>query len=179
MAKGITKKPRRDAPVWGRIVRCIDPVTRESFLAWRALPGDDATEMRQRGYREGDEISAEFRADRNIKNFRQAHALAQFVLDNTEAFPPGVDSHEAIKRIQRDADIECDEQTITIDLGTFGKHEASIRVPRSLSFSTMDQEVWRTVYKALKDHIVRTYFADWNAAQIAEFDDILRGNQRT
>lgn len=175
--RGITKAEKRDAPVWGRLVECIDPRTHERFVAWRAFNGDDADEMRARGYRIGDELSAEFRADRSLNNFRQAHALAKFVRDNTDDFPPDMDTHEVLKRLQKSGDIECDEEPISIDLGQFGRHEGTVRVARSLAFSMMTQEVWCTVFKRLRDHMIQTYFPEWTELDIAEFEDILRGNQ--
>src|SRR5690606_39831457 len=67
----------------------------------------------------------------------------------------------ALKLIQRDADIECDHQMQDLDLGAYGKHKIDVRVPRSLQFSTMSQEVWRDVFKRFKDYCIRTYFPDW------------------
>lgn len=167
---------REERPIWGRLVRCADPDTGEVFVAWRAYAGEDAGEMRRRGYKLGDELSTEFRTDRNLKNFRQAHALAKFVRDNTDRWHPDADAHAVLKDIQRDADIECDHQTQELDLGSMGKHKLDIRVPRSLSFSTMPQDVWRDVFSRFKNYCIKAYFPGWGQEEIAQFEDILRGN---
>lgn len=172
----MAKAKPEERPIWGRLVKCCDPDTGEVFVAWRAYPGPDADEMRRRGYKLGEELSTEFRSDRNLKNFRQAHALAGFVRDNVDHFNPEIDNHAALKLIQRDADIECDHQQQDLDLGAYGKHKIDVRVPRSLQFSTMSQEVWRDVFKRFKDYCIRTYFPDWGEEEIAEFEAILRGN---
>lgn len=172
----MAKKAKEERPIWGKLVKCVDPDTGEQFAAWRAYGGPDAEAMRERGYKLGDELSAEFRADRNLKNFRQAHALAAFVRDNTDRWNPDADSHAVLKDIQRDADIECDHQTQELDLGAMGKHQIDIRIPRSLAFSTMKQDVWRDVFKRFKDYCIRAYFPGWGKDEIAQFEDILRGN---
>jgi hypothetical protein len=171
-----SRKGPEERPIWGKLVRCIDKSTGEEFIGWRAYAGEDAQEMRRRGYREGDELSTEFRTDRNLKNFRQAHALAGFVRDNHDSFDPNMDNHAALKQIQRDADIECDHQQMEIDLGSFGKHMMDVRTPRSLSFSTMPDEMWRRVFKRFKDYCIAEYFPAWGPDEIAQFEEILRGN---
>lgn len=170
------KAAPEERPIWGSLVKCVDPDTGEMFVAWRAFPGADADEMRRRGYKVGDELSTEFRTDRSLKNFRQAHALAGFVRDHVDSFDPHIDNHAALKQIQRDADIECDHQTQVLDLGPMGKHDLDIRTPRSLQFSTMSNEVWRDVFGRFKTYCIETYFHGWGEEEIAQFEAILRGN---
>lgn len=166
----------RDKPIWGRLVRCVDKATGEEFMGWRAYAGDDALAMRELGLAEGQESSAEFSLKRNLKNFRQAHKLAEFVRDNADVFPINMDSHSVLKAIQRDANIECDDRITEIDLGTLGKHKIIIREPKSLNFSTMKQEVWRKVFARFRDYCMETFFPDFDQAQVAEFEKILKGN---
>lgn len=177
MAKhGIRKGGRDRRPVWGSFVRAVDPATGEEFCAWRALDQGEGAKLREQGFRPGAEATAYFEVDRNLKNFKQAHALAAFVRDNTEAFPADMDSHTVLKRIQVDADIECDlvdEQAYIEGLGWI---QIKRRVPRSLAFESMAQAVWREVFKRFKDYCIRTYFHGWGPEEIAQFEDILRGN---
>ena len=173
------KQAPEERPIWGSLVKCVDPDTGEMFVAWRAYPGEDAAEMKRRGYRVGDELSTEFRTDRNLLNFRQAHALAGFVRDHVDSYDPHMDNHAALKQLQRDADIECDHQQQELDLGPMGKHMLDIRTPRSLQFSTMPQEVWKDVFKRLKTYVMEEYFGSWGPNEIAQFEDILRGNQKS
>lgn len=189
MARAGIRKPGsgEDRTVWMRWVRAVDPETGKPFMALRALPGDDADEVRERGYAEGQVVSAELRSNRNLLNFRQAHALAKFVRDNTEAFPEDMDSHDVLKRLQLDGDIECEEVEEQVDLGVLdlgelgkvelGVRSKRVRKPRSLAFGKMTQEVWKDVYGRLERYMVSNYFPDWTAKEKAEFDRIVQGNQ--
>lgn len=177
MAKrGIRKGARDERPVWGSFVMMIDPATGEEVCAWRALDRGEARRLYEQGLRPDMEVTAYFHTNRNLKNFRQAHALAEFVRDNTEAFPADMDNHTVLKRIQVEADIECDlvdEQAYIEGLGWI---PIKRRVPRSLAFESMAQQVWREVFTRFKDYCIRTYFPGWGAEEIAQFEDILRGN---
>lgn len=175
--RGIRKGGRDERPIWGSFVMLADPGTGEEVCAWRALDPEEAQKLRGQGMRPGLEVAAYFQPNRNLKNFRQAHALAAFVRDNTEAFPADMDSHQVLKRIQVDADIECemrDEQAYIEGLGWI---QIKRRDPRSLAFESMSQQVWREVFKRFKDYCIHTYFPDWGPEEIAQFEDILRGNQ--
>lgn len=177
MAKrGIRKNAKDERPVWGRFVKVVCPDTGEEFCAWRALDEIEGAKLREQGFRLGVEATAYFAVDRNLKNFRQAHALAKFVRDNTEAFPADMDSHMVLKRLQVDADIECDlvdEQAYIEGLGWI---PIKRRKPRSLAFESMTQTVWREVFQRLKDYCIHTYFPGWGPDEMAQFEDILRGN---
>lgn len=170
-------KAPEEAPIWGRLVRAVDPETGEEFVGWRAYQGFDADEMRRRGYRVGQELSTEFRMDRNLKNYRQAHALAQFVRDNTEAFPADLDTHAVLKRIQVEGDIECDLVEEDAKIEGLGWIQLKRKVPRSFRFSEMPQEIWRRAFTRLKDYCIQRWFPDWGPDEIAQFEEILRGNQ--
>lgn len=174
--RGVRKSGGTDRPVWGAFHLLVDPATGEEVCAWRALDKAEADKLREQGARPGHEVAAYFKPDRNLKNFRQAHALAAFVRDNTERFRPDMDSHEVLKRIQVEADIECDlidEQAFIDGLGWV---QLKRRSPRSLAFESMSQPVWRELYKRFKDYCIETYFPGWGPEEIAQFEDILRGN---
>lgn len=178
MAKrGIRKNARDERPVWGSFVLLVDPETGEEVCAWRALDRDEGQRLREQGMRPGLEVAAYFQPDRNYKNFKQAHALAGFVRDNTEAFPPDMDTHAVLKRLQVDADIECDLVDEQAKIEGLGWIQIKRKAPRSLSFESMTQQVWREVYKRFKDHCIHTYFPGWGPEEISQFEDILRGNQ--
>lgn len=176
VAKGIRKGGKDEHLIWGSIEVLVDPRTGEEVAAWRALNPVEASFMREAGYKVGDILSAEFHTDRNLNNFRQAHALAKFVRDNTEEFPPEMPSHEVLKRIQTEADIECDMVEEQAYIEGLGWVPLKRRKPRSLAFGAMKQEVWRSVFKRFKDYCISKYFPTWEQPEIAEFESILRGN---
>ena len=176
MARGVRKHGKDERPVWGRFVKAIDPDTGELFAAFRLADEQEAKRAKEQGLRVGGDYKAVFTQERNLANFRQAHALADFVRDNTEAFPEGMDSHTVLKRIQVEADIECylhEEQAYVEGLGWLPLKR---RVAKSLAFDEMAQPVWREVFKRFKDYCIKTYFPTWGQAEIAEFESILRGN---
>ena len=176
MARGIKKGGRDERPVWGRFVKAVDVDTGEVFAAWRALDSGEAEKLREAGFTVGTEVTAQFDTGRNLLNFRQAHALAKFVRDNTEAFDPDLDSHAVLKRIQVDADIECDMADEEVFVEGLGWIPLKRRVPRSLAFDRMTQTVWREVFTRFKNYCITTYFPDWGRDEIHQFEEILRGN---
>lgn len=174
--RGIRKNAKDERPVWGHFALLVDPGTGEEVCAWRALDQIEAQRLRDQGMRPNVEVAAYFQPNRNLNNFRQAHALAKFVRDNTEKFPADMDSHAVLKRIQIEADIECDlvdEQAYIEGLGWI---PIKRRVARSLAFESMAQAVWREVFKRFKDYCIHTYFPGWGQEEISMFEDILRGN---
>lgn len=176
MAKGIRKGGKDERPVWGRWTVLYNEAG-EKRVAWVALDQKEATKLREAGYAPGQEVQAIFDTQRNLLNFRQAHALAEFVRDNTEEFPDGLDSHQVLKRIQVMADIECDLLDEEAYIEGLGWIPLKRKVPRTLAFDRMGQDVWRMLFKRFKDYCITTYFPGWGADEIAQFEDILRGNQ--
>lgn len=174
--KGVKKSGKDERPVWGRFMLAVDPATGEEFCAWRVLDRGEGERMREAGWRPGMEVQALFETGRNLDNFRQAHALAKFVRDNTEAFPADLDSHRVLKRIQVDADIECDLIDEDAYIEGLGWIPIKRKSARSLAFDRMPQQVWRDVFKRFKDYCIHTYFPGWGPEEIAQFEDILRGN---
>lgn len=177
MARGIRKGAKDERPVWGRFVKAVDPSTGEVFCAWRALDRAEGEKLRDAGFAPGAEVTAQFDTGRNLLNFRQAHALAKFVSGNTEVFPDDLDSHQVLKRIQVDADIECDLVDEEAYIEGLGWIKIKRKVPRSLAFDRMTNTVWREVFQRFKDYCITAYFPSWGRDEIAQFEDILRGNQ--
>lgn len=130
------------------------------------VPADDLAlaRLRQRGYAVGDLITAELRKPRNPKFWRMAHALGIALIQNTDDFAHYTDAHSVIKRIQLEANIACDATLIKAP----GLGMLEHRVPRSLSFESMDEGQFQTVYAAICDHVVRTYWPDLDMRQIEE-----------
>lgn len=150
--------------------------TGERRLVFVANAGADANNMKEAGYRSGQEVAAMFKQDRNLKNYRQAHALAKFVGDNTDEFP-GLNSHQILKEIQRRMRLECDSYEVEMDFEGLGVHVVTVYEPRSLNFARMSDEMWRPFYKAFIDYCCRTWFRDWDDLSIEEWEEIMRGNQ--
>lgn len=129
------------------------------------IPADEYTRnrMREKGYSVDDVLSATLSKPRNVKFHRLAHAFGQLVADNIEAFE-GLDGHQVLKRIQIEGNIGCDE----IALNFPGVGPCTYRVPKSLSFASMDDGEFREVYDAMCRYIAKHYWTDLSADQIAE-----------
>jgi hypothetical protein len=111
--------------------------------------------LRERKYAIGDIVSAVITKPRNPGFWRLAHQLGTLVVENIEGFE-GMDSHKAIKRLQREAMIECDEFVFNVP----GCGMVTQYIPRSLSFESMSDELFHEVYQGICRWIVKTYWKD-------------------
>lgn len=175
MARGVRKGGKDERPFWG-VWTVMQTASGERRVVWMALDQHEAMRLREAGYLPGQEVQAQFDEERNLLNFRQAHALAKFVRDNTDAFPESLDSHRVLKRIQVEADIEVDLLDDEVYVEGLGWLPLKRKEPRSLAFDRMSQETWRAVFKRFKDYCIFKYFPTWGPVEIAQFEDVLRGN---
>ena len=134
------------------------------------VPGDGYTQKRlkERGYRVGDILLADLRKPRHPGFHRLAHRLGQLVAENIEAFE-GLDGHAALKRIQIEAGIGCDE--IPLRLPVIG--QITYRVPRSLSYASMDQAEFEKTIRGMSEYIAREYWPDLTPEQIEQMAEAM------
>lgn len=124
-------------------------------------------QLRGRNYQLGDTVFAEIRQPRNPKYHRLAHALGQLASDNLGDFE-GVPAHDVLKRLQLECGIECDEVGYRI-----GGEWVVQRIPRSLSFESMDQERFEALYRAMCRHLGMAYFGGLSPEQVAEMVELM------
>lgn len=94
-----------------------------------------ATKLRERGYKLGDLLAADLKKPRSQKFNRLVHQIGVLVVQNIDAFA-GLDAHTAIKRLQIEGKVACDEIGVMIP----GYPVLVIQlIPRSLSFESMDE----------------------------------------
>lgn len=129
------------------------------------IPADPwaASELRQKGYKVGDVLGADLSKLRNPKFNGLVHRIGQLCVRNIEEFKYS-DAHDVLKRLQLEANIACDE--VAIRLPGYGM--AFHRVPRSLSFDSMDEGVFHQTAKAFCSYIAETYWPDMDPEQIEE-----------
>lgn len=127
------------------------------------VPGDGYTakRLRERGYKVGDILLADLRKPRNPGFHRLAHRLGQLAADSIEEFD-GLDGHQVLKRIQIEAGIACDE--VPLKLPVIGN--ITYRVPRSLSFSNMDEAEFKETVRQMSEYIARAYWPSLTGEQI-------------
>ncbi|MFC4729492.1 hypothetical protein [Coralloluteibacterium thermophilus] len=109
--------------------------------------------LRDRGLRSGDLVFAELRKPRNHGFHRLAHQLGALVAENIAAFE-GMDPHAVLKRLQIEANVGCDEVALQFP----GVGPCVYRVPRSLSFESMEQGEFQEVVAGLCRYIAKTYW---------------------
>lgn len=149
-------KPKKSKPRPPRVNvvvrKVIDADTGE--LLWALVPMHDVDRraLRERRVKPGDLLAAEFKPPRDVIQWRKAHALGQYCVQNIEGFER-LTAHGAIKRLQEEGDIECDHEMF--DLGQLGR--VTRKVARSLSFESMTEDVFQVAYAALCQYLGETY----------------------
>lgn len=133
-------------------------------------PADEYTalRLREKGYVIGDVLSATLKKARNPAYFRLIHALGKLVADNIEAFKE-MDAHSVLKRIQLESGIACDEIAIRVPGYGMMMH----RVPKSLSFESMDEGQFQEAVKGFCRHIAQNYWVGLNEDQIFEMAQMM------
>lgn len=130
------------------------------------VPADGYTQkrLRERGYRIGDTVLAELKKPRSPGFHRLAHRLGQLVAENIEDFA-GMDGHSVLKALQIEANVACD--TVPAWLEIMGQRlRVNQRIPRSLSWASMDEGEFRETIRALSNYVAETYWPDLTAEQI-------------
>lgn len=177
-AKKIRAK-RAARPIYAVVERVAVLSTGEERLALLAENPVDRELMKQRGYRRGQELRLEIKAPRNRAFHRLAHRVGTLMVENVEGWE-GLDAHEAIKRLQREADVCC--EVIEMDASpvisavlavvdqAFGAGAAAllravlprietipVTVARSLAFDTMDEDEFARLFEGITAHIGGRY----------------------
>ena len=129
------------------------------------VPADSyaASKLRERGYAENDLLAAELVKPRNPKFNRLVHRIGQLVVKNIESFD-GLDAHQAIKRLQIEGKVFCEE--IGINVPGYGMLIQFI--PRSLSFESLDEGEYHQAARGICRTISERYWKGLSEDQIAE-----------
>lgn len=119
------------------------------------VPADSTTQarMRERGYKTGDLIFAEFRKPRNPQYHRLIHAIGGMAANNIDDFH-GMSAHSVLKRLQLESGAGCEEVAYKV-----GDQMVVQRIPLSLSFESMDDGEFKEVATAIC-HRLTDYWPD-------------------
>ena len=147
---------------------------RAERLAFRVTPAGleiadtfSAARFRAKGLNVGDLVFAEIRKPRNPGYHRLAHALGQIVADNIESFE-GMSAHDTIKRAQLESGLGCEEIAYRVN-----GMSVIQRIPMSLSFESMDQSEFESVFMGICRHIAKAYWPSATADEIAAMADVM------
>lgn len=129
------------------------------------IPADPyaASVLRDRGYHMGDLLAADLTKPRNPKFNRLVHQLGQLVVANIEAFA-GLDAHTAIKRLQIEGKVACDEIGIMVP----GYGMVIQLIPRSLSYQSLDEGEYQHAARGISRTIAERYWPDSTPEAIEE-----------
>jgi hypothetical protein len=129
------------------------------------VPADAcATEqLRARKFKTGQVIHAELFKLRSQGFNRLAHRIGSLVAANIDAFH-GMDSHKALKRLQIESGVACDE--IGISVPGFGM--CIQKIPRSFGFESMDEVEYREAVKGVCRYVSERYLPAVSPEKVEE-----------
>lgn len=132
-------------------------------------PADGYTtqRLRAKAFHSGDLVGVQIKKIRNPGFHRLAHALGKLLVDNVDSFE-GLNAHQALKRIQWEGRIGCDELAAQSGDGII-----AIFIPRSLSFESMDDGEFHEVYSQMCGYVARAYFPSLTQAQVARMVELM------
>lgn len=118
-------------------------------------------EFREKRIKEGDIVYAAIVRLRSKGLNRLVHRIGKLCAENIEDFKH-MDGHAVIKRLQIEANVECDEIGVLLpDVGMM-----IYRVPRSIAFDSMDEFEFREAGRALCRYIASRYWIGLDPEQI-------------
>ena len=136
------------------------------------IPADpcQAAKLRERGYHLDDLLAADLTKPRNPKFNRLIHQLGRLVTENIDAFA-GMDGHKAIKRLQLEGKIACEEIGYMIP----GYGMAIQFIPRSISYESMDETEFQEAAKGICRTIAERYWPTSTPEAIEHMADLMVG----
>lgn len=136
------------------------------------LPADDLSlsRLRARGYHRGDIVFAEIKKPRNPRFHGMAHVFGRMLAENVDEFT-GMDPHAVLKRLQLETGHGCEECAYLLK----GHGMIVQRIPRSLSFESMDQGDFKELMRAFSRHVSETYWPSLSPEQIEDMTSVMVG----
>lgn len=107
----------------------------------------------------------------NPKFHRLIHRIGQLCAANLERFD-GMDAHKVIKVLQLESNTACEEIGVLID--GFGMQ--NVRIPQSMSFSSMDDGERHEFARSVCRWIALKYWPTMTAEQIEEMAESFIGD---
>ena len=189
----------RDRPVYFVVRPMADPSTGE--LVGCLVPQDATNQriLRERKYRTNDVLRATLNNPRNGRFHRLVHQLGTVVRQNIDDFQH-LDSHAAIKKLQRDSGVCCDVQSIDATpvvsailaaaeslLGAAAARMLSsvlpeirtidVLTPASIAFDCMDESDFRILWDGICGHLVARYWPTLTIDQITAMAELMPHNE--
>jgi hypothetical protein len=135
-------------------------------VAYGALVPADACateQLRARKFKTGQVIQAEIFKLRSKGFNRLAHRIGSLVAANIDAFQ-GMDAHKALKRLQIESGVACDE--IGISVPGFGM--CIQKIPRSFGFESMGEDEYQEAVKGVCRYVSERYWPTVSPDRVEE-----------
>jgi predicted aconitase len=120
-----------------------------------------AEEIRRRGYKIGDEVMVEIYEARNPRFHRLGHMIGKLCVEQIPGFEM-LDAHDALKRLQLEAGIECEESLVKAPDGKFYLMKSA----RSIAFDKMDEQTFQDFMRKICEHIAVRYLDSMDAENV-------------
>ena len=128
----------------------------------------DVAEIRRLGLTIGESVTARIMRSRSAGFMRLAHRIGRVVRENVDGGQHMTD-HDAIKRLQWESGVECERMAVRMpDVGM-----VEVRMPRSISYDSMDEDRFRLMIRSLCEYIVEEYWPECSPGQIERMAEVL------
>jgi hypothetical protein len=155
-------------PVYLMLRKMIDPATGSEVAAFVPASDADKSILGEKGYRWNAKVRAELKQPRNPRYNALVHGLGKILAQNIDRFS-GKQSHAAIKALQTESGIYCEEDSLEVP----GIGSLIIKRPQSLSYDSMGEEVFQDFWAKVCGYLV---LKDWptlteeRLTEMAEFE---------
>lgn len=122
-----------------------------------------AEQLRAKRYKVGQIIQGDLVKLRSPGFHRLAHRIGGLVAHNIDAFA-GMDAHKALKRLQIESGVACDE--IGIHVPNFGM--CIQKLPRSIGFDVMDESEYRDAVQGICRYVSARYWPTLTPEQVEQ-----------
>lgn len=160
----------KDQRIYLRAKRLIDPETGAEVSAFIPAGAADYAQLREKGMKIGGLYRALITRPRNYEFHKLAHKLSCLCRDNIPEFA-GMGTHEVLKKLQTDAQLECDVTVTEIPgIGTLHSVQA-----RSIAFDAMPQDAFWALMQGIYRHIEATHWPTTPPEEIHKMVEMMPG----
>ena len=169
MSEGVKKAARKPSPLMLRVE------VREGRKCFVPADTYSGKIINERGYKVHDLVSAVLKKVNSTVLNKLLHYIGTLCVENIDDFA-GLDDHRALKRLQIEGNIACDEIGVPAEVAMQllreaverGDNMVMMRIPRSMSFETMDEGERHEMGIAFCKHISARYWPALTPESIQE-----------
>lgn len=162
-AKKATKP--KQPPLYLVVRKLIDPVTGNTVGAFVPKSDADKHYLRERGYKNGDMVRAVLTKPRNERFNRLVHGMGYMLVQNIDGYE-NLRAHDAIKKLQVEAQIHCDVEGMALD----GVEGVTLKrfIPRSISYDSMDEHTFQNFWMDCCRYLIEKHWHNLDEDELTE-----------